>query len=151
MQQIRPWLAIGSFRDRQDAARMRAAGVGAMLELAGQVAVDGVESLYLPVEDGEPLARPSLARGVAYVLAQRAAGRLVLVACGAGISRSTTFAIAALREAEGLTLLQAAQQVRRRHPGGMPHPALWASLCAFAGEPLPYAALLRAHEGEVGQ
>jgi protein-tyrosine phosphatase len=62
---------------------------------------------------------------VDYVLAQRAAGKAVLVACGAGISRSTSFAIAALKEAEGLTLLGAAREVRRLHPAGLPHMALY--------------------------
>ena len=81
------------------------------------------------------------------MLAQRAAGQVVLVACGAGISRSTTFAIAALKEAEQLTLRDAAQIVRRAHPGGMPHLALWESLCTTYDEQIDYLDLLRMHEG----
>jgi Dual specificity phosphatase, catalytic domain len=143
MQMIRPWLAIGSFRDRQDLALLRANQIGAMLQLAGQIEHPGITSLYLPIEDGEPVSQGTLARGVAFVLAQRAAGVRVLVACGAGISRSTTFAIAALKQAEGLALLDAAREVRRLHPDGMPHHALWASLCAHYREPVSYLDLVR--------
>jgi hypothetical protein len=70
------------------------------------------------------------------LLAQRAAGKTVLVACGAGISRSTSFAIAALKEAESLPLLAAAREVRKLHPDGLPHMALWSSLCLHYQEPM---------------
>jgi protein-tyrosine phosphatase len=146
MHPIRPWLIIGSYRDRQSLALLQAHSITAMLELAGHIAHPGIDSLYLPIEDGEPIDRAILARGIAYILAQRAAGSTVLVACGAGISRSTTFAIAALKEAEGRSLLGAAREVRRLHPGGMPHHALWSSLCAYYQEPVSYLALVRAHD-----
>jgi protein-tyrosine phosphatase len=145
MQIIRPWLIIGSFRDRQDAALLRANRVSAMLQLAGQIEQPGIVSLYLPIEDGEPVNPGTLAQGIAFILGQRAAGGCVLVACGAGISRSTTFAIAALKQAEGLTLLNAAREVRRLHPNGMPHHALWSSLCAYYHEPVGYLELVNAH------
>lgn len=45
---------------------------------------------YPPIEDGEPFDAPILRRGVDFILAQRAAGKTVFVACGAGISRSPT-------------------------------------------------------------
>lgn len=63
--------------------------------------------------------------------AMQGVGHSVLVACGAGISRSTTFAIAALKEAEGVSLLEAARIVRPAHFDGMPHPALWELLCHY--------------------
>lgn len=143
MQRIRPWLCIGSYRDRQHADQLAAAGVGAMLQLAGLIAHPGIDSLALPIEDGEVIDPDVLARGIAYILAQRAAGRTVLVACGAGISRSTTFAIAALKEAEGIALRDAARIVRQAHPQGMPHHALWSSLCAYYQEPVAYLDLIR--------
>ena len=146
MHAIRPWLIIGSYRDRQDRVSLDAYGITAMLELAGQFHHPGITSLYLPIEDGEPIDQSILARGIAYILAQHATGGIVLVACGAGISRSTTFAIAALKEAEDLSLLAAAQEVRRSYPNGMPHHALWSSLCAYYQEPVSYLALVRAHE-----
>jgi hypothetical protein len=146
MHLIRPWLAIGSYRDRQSLELLQARRITAMLELAGQITQPGIDSLYLPIEDGEPIDKAILARGIGYILAQRSVGATVLVACGAGISRSTTFAIAALKEAESLSLLDAATVVRRSYTYGMPHHALWSSLCAYYQEPVSYLALVRAHE-----
>lgn len=143
---IRPWLLIGNYRETLDGDLLARAGVGALLHLAARVEPPGVTTRCMPIEDGEPFDAATLRRGVDFVLAQRAAGRVVLVACGAGISRSTTFAIAALKEAEGLPLLAAASAVRRRHPGGLPHMALWASLCMHYAEPHDYLALVRAAE-----
>jgi protein-tyrosine phosphatase len=146
MHRIRPWLLIGSYRETLDSNLLAANRIGALLHLAAPVQPPGVTTCYLPVEDGEPLDAATLQQGVAFVLAQRVAGDTVLVACGAGISRSTSFAIAALKEAEGLGVLDAARIVRRAHPDGMPHPVLWDSLCAYYGEPHDYLTLVRAHE-----
>lgn len=143
---IRPWLLIGKYRETLDHELLARAGVGALLHLAAEVEPPGVTARYLPIEDGEPFKEETLRQGVDFVLAQRAAGKVVLVACGAGISRSTSFAIAALKEAEGLSLLQAAQEVRRLHPDGLPHMALWSSLCLHYQEPQEYLALIRATE-----
>jgi protein-tyrosine phosphatase len=117
-----------------------------MLELAEVVEQPGIESLALPIKDGEPIAPATFAQGLAFVQQQQQAGRVVLVACAAGISRSTTFAIAALKEAEQLSLLEAATIVRQLHPRGLPHSTLWSSLCAYYQEPLSYLDLIRAGE-----
>lgn len=117
-----------------------------MLELAAVVEQPGIASLALPIEDGEPITPAVFAQGIAFVQHHHRAGQVVLVACAAGISRSTTFAIAALKEAEQLSLLAAAQIVRRLHPRGLPHSALWSSLCAYYQEPLSYLDLIRAGE-----
>lgn len=143
---IRPWLLIGKYRETLDHDLLARAQVGALLHLAAPVEPPGITTLHLPVEDGEPLEAPVLRQGVEFVLAQRAAGKKVLVACGAGISRSTSFAIAALKEAEDLSLLAAAREVRRLHPDGLPHIALWSSLCLHYQEPDDYMALIRATE-----
>lgn len=143
---IRPWLLIGKYRETLDHDLLARAGVGALLHLAAQVEPPGVTALYLPVEDGEPFDEATLRCGVDFILAQRAAGKTVLVACGAGISRSTSFAIAALKEAEGLALLATAREVRRLHPAGLPHMALWSSLCLHYQEPDDYLALIRTAE-----
>jgi protein-tyrosine phosphatase len=146
MQQIRPWLLIGKYRETLDHDLLARAGVGALLHLAARVEPPGITTLYLPIEDGEPLDAATLRRGVDFILAQQGAGKTVLVACGAGISRSTSFAIAALKEAEGLPLLATAREVRRLHPAGLPHMALWSSLCQHYQEPDDYLALIRAAE-----
>jgi protein-tyrosine phosphatase len=143
MQRIRPWLLIGKYRETIDQALLMQARVDALLHLAAAVEPAGIVTRYLPIEDGAPLAAATLRTGVDFVLAHRDAGSTVLVACGAGISRSTTFAIAALKEAEELPLLQAARIVRQAHLNGMPHPVLWESLCSYYSESHDYLALLR--------
>ncbi|NWG16704.1 MAG: GNAT family N-acetyltransferase [Chloroflexi bacterium] len=130
MYRIRPWLYIGKYRETIDHELLRAHHIGAMLLLAENVEQPGIEALYLPVEDGEPLPDDALQRGVAFIRAQKAAGRAVLAACGAGISRSVTFATAALVEEEGLSLVDAYRAIQVNHPYAMPHPALWESLRA---------------------
>lgn len=148
MQRIRPWLLIGKYRETLDDQLLARTHIGALLHLADRIEPPGITALYLPVEDGEPLDTTMLRRGVDFVLAQRAAGKTVLVACGAGISRSTSFAIAALKEAEGLSLLAAARTVRHAHPAGLPHMALWSSLCMYYNEPHDYLALIRLDKPE---
>lgn len=148
MQYVRPWLLIGKYRETLDPELLARAQVGALLHLAAHVEAPGITTLYLPVEDGEPLAAATLRRGVDFVLAQYGAGTRVLIACGAGISRSTSFAIAALKEAEGLSLLAAARVVRQAHPAGLPHMALWSSLCLHYQEPHDFMELIRAGEAE---
>jgi protein-tyrosine phosphatase len=132
MYQIRPWLFVGRYADTRNLDLLEAHDIGAMLQLAESVKQDGINSLYVAVEDGEPLPPGSLKRGVTFVRAEKAQGHNVLVACGAGISRSSTFAIAALKEEENLDLLEAFRQLCMKHPTAMPHPELWTSLCEYS-------------------
>jgi hypothetical protein len=90
------------------------------------------------VNDGKPLSAELLQEGVAFVRAHQEQGGIVLVACGAGISRAATFATAVLKETEGLTLREAFHEVQRSHPDAMPHMALWNSLCRYYDEPIPW-------------
>ena len=138
MRQIRPWLAIGRYRETTNSALLHSYAVGAMLQLAELVKQEGIEALYLPVEDGEPLPVPLLAQGVAFVREQKTLGRNVLIACGAGISRSVTFTIAVLHEEEGLSLPEAFRSIHAHHPEAMPHYALWDSICQYYGETMTY-------------
>jgi hypothetical protein len=142
MYPIRPWLYIGKFSETQDDDLLRRREIGAMLQLADNVTQPGIPSLYIPVEDGEPLPADLLRMGVEFVRLEKALGRKVLIACGAGISRSATFAIASLKEEERLPLLEAYRQVRVMHPDALPHPALWKSLCEYYAESVPYVKLL---------
>jgi protein-tyrosine phosphatase len=70
-------------------------------------------------------------------------GQRVLIACGAGINRSTAFAVAVLREEEGLSLLDAFRAVKRQHREAMPHPPVWESLCSYYQEDVPIELLFR--------
>jgi protein-tyrosine phosphatase len=141
MHKIRPWLYVGKYRETADLNTLVVYRISAMLQLADKVIQPGIESLYVPVEDGEPLPEEKLREGVDFVRAQKAAGKTVLVACGAGISRSVTYTIAALKEEENLSLLEAYKQILDHHSEALPHPALWESLRIYYHEPMTYTEL----------
>lgn len=140
--EIRPWLLIGKYAHTRDLPLLHAHRINAMLQLAEAVPQLNILSLYLAVEDGEALPAVKLQQGVAFIRAQKAADQRILVACGAGISRSSTFALAALKEEENLTLREAYQLVKQQHPAALPHPALWQSLCSYYDEPFSLEDLL---------
>ncbi len=151
MYAIRPWLYVGKFRETQDEQLLQRQGIGAMLQLAESVKSLTILSIYIPIADGEPLPFELLSRGIEFVRREKAQGHNLLIACGAGISRSVSLAVAALKEEENLTLLNAFEQVLVKHPQAMPHPALWQSLCAYYDEQVPYKGILqlrrRLHNG----
>ncbi len=120
MNVIRPWLSVGNFDDARDRTLLVAIGVGALLALLEPVDHEGIETLYLPVEDDVPLRGSVLRRGVEFILRHKAEGRAVMAACAAGTSRSVTFSVAALKEALG--------SVVERHPFAKPNEVLWESL-----------------------
>ena len=122
--------------------RLRTSGITAMLQLAESMPQPDIISLYAPVEDGEPLPINQFRRGVGFIRQQKSLGSTILVACGAGISRSATFALAALKEEENLDLWTALQEIHAKHPYAMPHMALWQSLCDYYGEDLPFTQVM---------
>lgn len=138
MYTIRPWLYIGKFRETQDEKLLHEIGIGALLQLADSVNLPNIPSLYIPIEDGQPLPFDRLKSGVEFVRLEKAQGRHVLIACGAGISRSVSVAVAVLKEEENLSLFEAFRQVLAKHPQAMPHLALWQSLCDYYGESWSY-------------
>ena len=138
MNRIRPWLYIGKYRETRNLSLLSRVKIDAALQLAELVEQPGIETLYLAVDDGVALSTELLQQGIAFIIANKDQGKRVLVSCGAGISRSTSFALAALKEVEELDLLEALQEVKRRHPDAMPHPALWQSLCEYYDEDIPF-------------
>lgn len=138
MHKIRDWLYIGKYRETVDASYLKAHNIGAMLHLAAPVQHQGIETLYLAVDDAVPLPPAILQQGVAFVRDQKANGKVVLVACGAGISRSSTFALAALKEEENLDLVTAYKDLLTHHRDALPHPSLWESLCAYYSETIDH-------------
>ncbi len=132
---IRDWLFIGRYRDTQNLPLLSANHISAMLQLAEPVQQPGIASLYLPVEDGVLIPEALLRQGITYIRTQKQLGDVVLVACGAGQSRSVAFAVAALKEEEDISLLEALKIICANHPEAHPHPKLWESLCAYYGEP----------------
>ena len=141
MHAVRPWLYIGKYREALDWRLLTVNHIGAMLQLADPVEQPGITSLYLPVDDGVPLPGDLLRQGVDFVKAEKRRGHTVLIACGAGISRSVAFTVAVLKEEEGLGLLDAFRAVKQQHPVAMPHFALWESLCGYYQEDIPFRAL----------
>jgi len=143
MDEIRSWLFIGKFRDTLQPNYLRSKSIQAMLQLADKVERAGIISLYLPVEDFAPLQFDLLEKGIAFIREQKRLGYRILVACGAGINRSSTFCTAALKEEERLSLFEAFNEVKRKHPESMPHEPVWESLCKYYGETTPYLDVMR--------
>ena len=143
MDQIRPWLFIGAYRDTINKTYLDFKSIRAMLQLAELVEQPEIVSLYLPVEDVAPVQSKHIRQGVEFILEHKQKEQRVLVACGAGINRSSSFCAAALKEAEGLSLLDAFKEVKRLHPESMPHEPVWVSLCNYYNEPTSYLHVMR--------
>lgn len=137
------------FRDTLNYRCLKANNIEAMLQFAELVEYTNIPSLHLAAEDGCPLSSADFERGINFVLQQHQQDRKVLIACGAGISRSVIFAIAALRETEGTPLLTAYQEIVNAHIAALPHPVLWKSLCAHYQEEIPYIQVLRHYNSVV--
>ena len=142
MYSIRPWLYIGKVRETSERTIMYTYQIGAILQLAHPAQRPGIESLYIPVDDGIPLPSTQLEQGVTFARAQKVAGHKLVIGCGAGISRSVTFTMAVLREEEGINLRDAYEQIVAVHPEAMPHYELLKSLGAYYNDPVTTKALL---------
>jgi len=140
---IRPWLVLGKYQETLNRSLLQAQTIGAMLQFAEQVEHLGIPTLYIPLEDGKLIAKEIFQKGIAFILTHYRQEKKILVSCGAGISRSVTFIIAALKETEDITLLDAYQIVLNVNPKALPHPVVWQSLCAFYNENSPYWLLLK--------
>lgn len=143
MHMIRSWLYIGKFSDTLNICQLSAFNISAMLQMAELVQQPGINCLYLAIEDGQPIPPAALRQGLDFVHSEKNNGGVVLVSCGAGQSRSVVFTVAALKESEGIGLLEALQIVKQRHPEAMPHPALWVSLCRYFQEDVPIQKMMQ--------
>jgi protein-tyrosine phosphatase len=131
MNQIRPWLYIGKYRDTINLPLLQFHQIGAMLQFAELVEQPGIVTFYIDQDDGVPVPSENFHKGLKFIISNKEAGRNILVACGAGISRSATFTIAALSAIEQISLKEAYIEVKRLHPDTMPHPAVWKSMCIY--------------------
>lgn len=143
MDEIRPWLYIGKYRDTLQLAYLKSKSIQAMLQLAERAEQPNIVSLYLPVEDFAPISSEHIRQGVDFIRAHKAEGNRILVACGAGINRSSSFCAAAVKEEEGLSLFEAFKEVKKLHPESMPHEPVWESLCKYYNETTPYLDVMR--------
>lgn len=109
-----------------------------MLQLAEKVEQPNIISLFLPVEDVAPVSSEHIKQGVGFMRKYKQQGMNVLVACGAGINRSSAFCTAILKEEEGLSLFEAFKEVKKKHIESIPHQPVWESLCTYYNEPTPY-------------
>jgi hypothetical protein len=142
---IRDDLFLGKLWDTLHLDHLQANHIGAMLQLCDEVPQEGIPHLYLGIRDGEQIPHTAFQQGLRFVQEQRAAGQRVLIACGAGISRSPTFAVACLKEAENRTLLDAYREVLSRHSAARPHPQLWRFVCDFYGEPFSLGEMVKVY------
>ncbi|MEL6525950.1 MAG: dual specificity protein phosphatase [Chloroflexota bacterium] len=132
--QIRDWLYISGYRSAREGAYLREKGITAQLSLIDDIPKhEGITQLLLPIDDGVPVRQEKIAQGVTFLKEQRAAGKTILVNCGAGISRSTLFCMAILMEDEGLSLREAYEAVLEKHPEALPHMKLGVCLAQYHG------------------
>ncbi len=131
MHKIRDWLYVGKAKESREAQQLAAYKIEAILQLAEPVVVPGVAALYLPLGGEVRLSDSLLRQGLDFVLGHKAQGDTTLIACRAGVSRSAALAVAAIKEAEGLSLLDALRAVKAHHPHAMPQPVLWRALCRY--------------------
>jgi protein-tyrosine phosphatase len=143
MDEIRPWLFIGRYRDTLNRSYLEQNSIGAMLQMAEFVEQPGIETLYLHVEDMSPISVEMIQQGIRFIQEQLKLNRKILISCGAGINRSTVFCVIALKEIEGLGLLDAYKQVKDKHPESLPHEPAWESLCEYYNETVPFLEILR--------
>lgn len=138
MNQIRPWLFVGNFRETESLDLLTEHSIGAMLQLHRHVKHNSIAEKYIPVEEGFPLPKHAIEQGLQFVFEQQATGKNVLIACGAGVSRSVIFAVAVLKVFEKLTLPDAFSEVLKHHEKAMPDELHWQSMNEYFGEDTDY-------------
>lgn len=148
MYQIRDWLFISGSNEAADKALLKQHKIGALLSLHLKITPTGVETLFLPVQEGVPLPAATIKQGVGFVQAQHAKKRVVLVACGAGVSRSVTFATASLHVIENIPLHDAFISIHALHNQALPDHVHWDSLQSVYGSDWDYWRVWRHVMGE---
>lgn len=133
MNQVLDWLYVGSVRDAEDYAALKAEDIKAVLTLAWPIQHRDIAVKHVYFEDGEPIPDEAFYEALSFVRRQRRRGHRILIACSAGISRSPSIAIAVLHELEGYPLVEAFRTVLKRVPIATPRPATWRSVCRFYG------------------
>lgn len=143
MTQVNDWLNIGNIYDLEAMSRYgEENSIHAVLNLAENLGIKNKSTLYLPVDDGVPLSSEHLVQGLEFLLDHYHYGHQILVACGAGVSRSATFCTVLLKEVKNLSLIEAFKILKARHAKALPHPELWKSVCEFYEEKFEYHLLL---------
>lgn len=131
MFKIRDWLYIGKYAHTRNKSNLDRNDIKALLSLAEPVGHKDIETLYLKVTDGEAVEYDKIAEGVKFVREHKVAGKRVLIACGAGISRSSMFTMAVLMEEEDLDVFEAYREVYQQYRAAQPHHNLVISLAGY--------------------
>lgn len=137
MSWITPHLAVGGRVRSSDIPRLAAAGVSRVVDTRSEhkddeaaLAAQGIELLYLPTPDTQPLTLEELHRGSDWVNQQITAGRRVLIHCEHGVGRSVLLAAAAL-VASGMNAHEAISLIKRRRWQAAPNHRQMRRLQAF--------------------
>ncbi len=127
---------ISGFRAIYSAQALREAGIRHVLKLYEDEPFWPTDFIVCDnaLSDGEPIPQDKLRRGVDFVKEHIASEQSVLVQCGAGISRSSTFVLAYLLE-RGYELPEAWRMLKANHEEASPHPAMWESLIVYYNLP----------------
>lgn len=143
MDPIRPWLFIGNYRDALNIRFLELNSIQALLHLAGDVEQPGIATLCLPLEDMDAIPAKLIKTGSDFIKEHANQKHNILITCGAGINRSAAYCVIALKELEGLNLIQAYKEVKKRHYDALPNKPVWESLCEYYNEPDSYLEVLK--------
>lgn len=134
MHRIRMWLYVSNFATASTPDAFKKNNIKAMLQLYQPIKATGIETKFIGITDGKPITPAQIQEGIAFIRQQRQKKHRILSTCGAGVSRSVTFAVIALKEIEGLSLADAYHDVYKQHPKAMPDHVHWKSIADFYGE-----------------
>lgn len=143
MTQLREWLYIGKYTDLENLANNNFNHIDVVLNLAEDLPIKDKKVLFLNIDDGVPLNISDLVKGSEFLLNHHYEGKTMLIACGAGISRSATFCTVLIKEVEKVSLLEALKSIKQQHPKALPHPELWKSVCEVYDEEFDYYKVLK--------
>ncbi len=134
MYKIRDWLYISDYASAKSQKIVDEAGIQAMLQLFQPIEVEGVVTKFISIGDGLPLTQAQIETAINFISEQHDKQHCLLSTCGAGLSRSVTFAIIALKEIEGLSLADAYRAIFEHHPKAMPDHIHWQAVADYYGE-----------------
>ncbi|MGB7340098.1 MAG: dual specificity protein phosphatase [Phototrophicaceae bacterium] len=134
MYKIREWLYVSNFASASIPSTIQKLGIQGMLQLYQPIDNPAIDCKFIGLQDGIPITVPQLQAGIAFIHDQRKNKHRILSTCGAGISRSVTMAIVALKEVEHLSLFDAYRAVYQRHAKAMPDHVHWQSIAHYYGE-----------------
>lgn len=138
MHKIRPWLFVGTYAESKNWEWLEKHRINALLQVHKPVTHSQISTWYVPAVDGQRISGATFDNAIRYVRRQHRQHHRVLIACGAGISRSVTFTVASLKAIEGLSLEDAYKSVYEVHREAMPDHVHWQALCEYFHEEVSF-------------